>query len=275
MTGEFVAPISEADGYTPEVKVEIEGGIGWMIYSNPRRRNAVTLNMWKQIPALAASLDANPDVRVVALRGEGDASFVSGADISEFDKVRATPQDVANYDLVSRQASAAIMGISKPTVAVIQRWCVGGGVATALSCDLRFASDNTRFAVPAAKLGLGYRYSGLKALVEIVGPATAREIFYTARQYDAIEAKEIGLINRVAPTASFDDDAKAYLTSIAQNAPLTVKAAKLAIATAMKDPADRDVDAVDEAVELCFASDDYKEGRNAFLEKRLPQFKGR
>ena len=170
---------------------------------------------------------------------------------------------------------AAILGLKKPTVAVIRTWCIGGGLATALNCDLRFAAENTRFAVPAARLGLGYRYAGIRTLVDIVGAAAAREIFFTARQYDAEEALRMGLISRTAPVEGFEAAAKEYLSQIAGNAPLTVAAAKMAINVALEDKAERDLTEVDAAVAACFASEDYEEGRRAFREKRKPQFKGR
>ncbi|MEC9433261.1 MAG: enoyl-CoA hydratase [Pseudomonadota bacterium] len=268
-------PAPEADGYAPRIEVRVEDGIGWMVFDNPRRRNAVTLGMWKQIPVVCAALDAAPEVRVVALRGEGEASFVSGADISEFDRVRSTPEDVAAYDVAGKVAGAAILGLKKPTVAVIRTWCIGGGMATALNCDLRFAAENTRFAVPAARLGLGYRYAGIRTLVDIVGAAAAREIFFTARQYDAAEALRMGLISRTAPVEGFEAAARDYLLQIAGNAPLTVAAAKMAINVALEDHAERDLAEVEAAVAACFASEDYEEGRRAFREKRKPEFKGR
>lgn len=270
-----VEAVAEADGYTPQVTARVENGIGWMVFSNPRRRNAVTYNMWRQIPGIVADLARDDSVRVVALRGEGTSSFISGADISEFAEKRSTPEQVQAYDAVGREAGAAIAGIDKPTVAVIRTWCVGGGLGTALGCDLRIASADSRFAVPAARLGLGYRYQGIKTLVDIVGPAHAAEIFFSARQYDAHEALGMGLINQVLPTDGFDTAANEYLGQIAANAPLTMKAVKLAIrgVLAQSDPAD--IDDIDAAVNACFASEDYAEGRAAFQEKRRPRFKGR
>lgn len=270
-----ITPEPEADGYTPQIRIEVKEGVGWMIFANPRRRNAVTYTMWRQIPAALADLAEDDSVRVVALRGEGEASFISGADITEFGSRRATPDQVAEYDRVSTAANAALVAFGKPTVAVIRTWCVGGGVATALGCDLRIASEGSRFAVPAARLGLGYRYSGIKALVDVVGPAHAREIFFTARQYSTDEALRMGLINRSLPEEGFDAAAQDYLTQIAQNAPLTIHAAKTAIRAVGQDPDDRDIDAVNAAVQACFDSDDYREGRAAFAEKRPPRFRGR
>lgn len=264
----------EADGYTPHIRIEVHDGVGWMIFANPKRRNAVTYAMWRQIPAALADLAADDSVRVVALRGEGESSFISGADISEFATRRSTPEQVAEYDRVGTEANAAIVAFEKPTVAVIRTWCVGGGVATALGCDLRIASENSRFAVPAARLGLGYRYSGIKALVDVVGPANAREIFFTARKFSTDEALRMGLINRAFAEDGFDAAAQAYLADIAANAPLTMHAAKMAIRAVGQDPDQRDIATINAAVQACFDSEDYQEGRAAFAEKRSPNFRG-
>tara|TARA_R110002020_G_scaffold77450_5_gene195479 strand:+ start:6699 stop:7520 length:822 start_codon:yes stop_codon:yes gene_type:complete len=257
----------EADGYTPQVLATVENGIGWLTFANPKRRNAVTYAMWCQIPAAFADFEADASVKVIALRGEGEASFISGADISEFAMRRSTPEQVEEYDRVGTAANAAIVNSSKPTVAVARTWCVGGGMGTALSCDLRIAAANTRFAVPAARLGLGYRFSGIRALVDVVGPANAREIFFTARKYSADEALAMGLINRILPEDGFDVAATEYLAEIAGNAPLTIKAARMAIRAVRQDPDARDLEAVDAAIQACFDSEDYKEGRAAFAEK--------
>jgi enoyl-CoA hydratase/carnithine racemase len=270
-----VAPVPEADGYTPQITASVRDGIGWMVFSNPRRRNAVTYNMWLQIPGIIEQFAKDSSVRVVALRGEGDASFISGADISEFAQKRSTPEQVAAYDRVGKSAGVAIAGIQKPTVAVIRTWCIGGGLATALGCDLRVAADDTRFAVPAAKLGLGYRYAGIKTLVDIVGPSHAAEIFFTARKYNADEALGMGLINRIFPVSGFDGAADAYLAEIAQNAPLTMKAAKLAIKGVLEQDDPPEMSAIDRAINACFESADYAEGRAAFAQKRQPKFEGK
>ena len=265
----------EADGYTPHLRTEVRDGVGWVIFSNPKRRNALTYTMWRQVPAAMADMAETPGVRVVALRGEGESSFISGADISEFATRRSTPEQVAEYDRVGTAANAAIVNCPLPTVAVIRTWCVGGGMATALGCDLRIAAEDTRFAVPAARLGLGYRYSGIKALTDVVGPANAREIFFTARKYSAEEALSMGLINRTLPVDGFDRAADEYLAEIAGNAPLTMRAAKMAIHAVGQDAGERDVASIEAAIQACFDSEDYKEGRAAFAEKRAPVFKGR
>ncbi len=262
------------DDYQPRMEARVEDGIGWLTFWNPRRKNAVTLAMWRAIPGILDAFAADPEVKVVAVRGEGEAAFVSGADITEFETLRSTPEGVAAYEAAGTAAGTALQECPKPVVAVIRGWCVGGGMGTALNCDLRFAASDAVFAIPAARLGLGYRYQGVKRLADVVGPARAKEIFFTARRYPADEALAMGLIERVAPIEGFEAAAKAYLSDIAANAPLTVAAAKLAVNASRKDPEARDIAAVEAAVIGCFESEDYKEGRRAFAEKRKPVFRG-
>jgi enoyl-CoA hydratase/carnithine racemase len=251
-----------------------DGATGWLVFSNPERLNAVSYEMWQAIPDLMADFVADPDVRVVVLRGDGDKAFVSGADISQFEQKRGTKEAIAEYDQASYRANAAILSCPKPTVAMIQGYCVGGGLGIALCCDLRFAADNSRFAIPAGRLGLGYKYDGVKRLVDVVGPSYAREIFYTARQFSVDEALAMRLINRSFDVAELPSAITELCERIGNNAPLTLRAVKLAVEAALTDPAARDRAAVDAAVEACFSSEDYKEGRRAFVEKRPPRFRG-
>ena len=260
---------------TEKMIARTEGAIGWITFNNPARRNAVSLEMWQGLHDAVAAFAADEAVRVVVLHGAGDKAFVSGADISEFEEKRSSADTVRSYDEISHAASTMLRDIGKPTIAMIHGYCVGGGVSVALSCDLRIAAEGSRFAVPAAKLGLGYDFDGVRRLVEVVGPSFAREIFYTARQFTADEAFAMGLVNRVVPAAELEAYVRDYANRIAANAPLTVGSIKTLVAQAVKDESARDLRLCDEVVARCFASADYREGRRAFLEKRVPKFEGR
>jgi len=211
---------------------------------------------------------------VVVLTGAGGKAFVSGADISKFASERASLEATRAYDVKTAAAFNSIYEFPKPTIAMIRGYCIGGGVGLASCCDLRICSDNSKFAVPAAKLGLGYAYAGLKRLVDIVGASFAKEIFYTARQFDAEEARLMGLVNRVVPKEDLEIFVKNYANTISANAPLTVHAVKYTINEAVKDESVRNLKHSTELVERCFASNDYAEGRKAFMEKRKPVFTG-
>ncbi|HLI67159.1 MAG TPA: enoyl-CoA hydratase [Caulobacteraceae bacterium] len=252
-----------------------DGHIGWMIFNNPARRNAVSVDMWQAIPGVLADFEADPAIRVIVFTGAGDKAFVSGADISQFDDVRANREANEVYSRHSADANRAMVRLAKPSIAMIKGYCIGGGMAVALTCDMRVCSDDSRFAIPAARLGLGYGYDGLKALADVVGPAFAKEIMFTARQFSAEEALRIGLVNKVVPAAELEAAVRDYAAMIGRNAPLTVKAAKMAVREAMKDPERRQLDEVSKAVDACFESADYAEGRKAFMEKRDPVFQGR
>jgi len=251
-----------------------EAGVGIVTFNNPERLNAVSLDMWDATRRALDDFAADNDVRVVVLTGAGAKAFVSGADISKFASERATLEATRVYNVKTEAAFLGIYEFPKPTIAMIRGYCVGGGVALATCCDLRICSDDARFAVPAAKLGLGYGYAGLKRLTDIVGPAFAKEIFYTARQFDAQEAQAMGLVNRVVRPADLESAVKTITDMICANAPLTIKAVKFAAGEIYKDESKRNLARVNEMVEECFASSDYTEGRTAFMEKRKPVFTG-
>jgi enoyl-CoA hydratase/carnithine racemase len=252
-----------------------DGAIGWMTFNNPLRRNAVSVDMWQAIPEVLAEFEADPDIRVIVFTGAGDKAFVSGADISQFAEQRADREANEIYSTHSANANRAMVRLSKPSIAMIRGYCIGGGMAVALTCDMRICSEDGRFGIPAARLGLGYGFDGIKTLADLVGPSYAKEILFTARQFDAHEALRIGLVNKVVPAGELEAAVRDYAAMIGQNAPLTVKAAKMAVREAMKDPDRRQLDEVGKAVDACFQSDDYAEGRKAFMEKRRPVFQGR
>jgi enoyl-CoA hydratase/carnithine racemase len=259
---------------TDKMLARKEGGVGILTFNNPERHNAVSLEMWEATKLILDGFAADDDIRVVVLTGAGGKAFVSGADISKFENERATLEASRAYNVKSDAAYSSVADFPKPTIAMIKGYCIGGGVGLAVCCDLRVCSDNSRFAVPAAKLGLGYGYSGLKRLVDIVGPSFAKEIFYTARQFDAQEAHAMGLVNRVVPAAELEAYVKSITDMICANAPLTIKAVKFTVGELLKDESKRNLARSVELVEQCFASRDYTEGRTAFMEKRKPVFTG-
>jgi enoyl-CoA hydratase len=254
---------------------EKDGAIGRIIFNNPARHNAVSLDMWQAVGQIMEDFEHDPEIRVIVLSGAGGKAFVSGADISEFKEKRATAEAAAEYSRVSESARLALQETLKPTIAMIRGYCIGGGMATALACDIRIAAEGSKFGIPAAKLGLGYAYDGIKKLIDIAGPAYAREIFFTARQFTAEEALRMGVINQLVPDGELEGYVENYCKTIAANAPLTVRAAKQIVREALKDESQRDMDLCKRVVAECFASEDYTEGRTAFMEKRRPVFKGR
>ena len=252
-----------------------DGAIGWVIFNNPEKRNAMSLEMSEATAVAMESYAKDPEVRVVILRGQGDKAFISGADISQFKERRSNAEQVKAAEAISERTNKAIRECPKPVIAMIRGYCMGGGLGTAVVCDLRIASDDSRFGVPAAKLGVGYRFNGIRRLSEVVGPQFTAEIFYTGRQFTAQEALQMGLINRMLPAAELEKYVLDYAATLAGNAPLTIAAVKRSLIELRKDPADRDLDLCQRMVDACFASEDYVEGRTAFMEKRKPAFKGR
>jgi enoyl-CoA hydratase len=251
-----------------------DDGIGWLIFNQPERHNALSLEMWQGIGDVLESFAEDAGVRVAIMRGAGGKAFISGADISEFDHKRGSAEQKDQYGIVAGRANYWLATFEKPLIALIEGYCIGGGLATALSADIRFATPDSRFGIPAAKLGLGYEYPGLAKLARLVGPAHARDIMFSARFMEAPEAKDLGLVNFIIAREQIEAETIAYAQRIAGNAPLTVRAAKAALNAWERGSREAEVKEVEALVDGCFDSADYKEGRRAFKEKRTPDFKG-
>ena len=260
---------------TEKMLASVDNGIGWITFNNPARRNAISLEMWEGMGVILEAFQNDASVRVVVMRGAGGKAFVSGADISEFDKNRSNAEQKVAYGRVAANANRWLSKLDKPLIAMIQGYCIGGGLATALGADIRFATPGSVFGIPAAKLGLGYEFRGLETLCQLVGPSRAKDIMFSARFLTAEEALSMGLVNFVVDEEQIEKQVREYAAIIGDNAPLTVKAAKAAINEAMKDPDRRQLGVIAQLIDDCFNSEDYKEGRKAFAEKRKADFKGR
>lgn len=258
----------------PALRLEIEGPLAMLVADNSARLNAFTAGMWAAIPELVAKAEADPQVRIIVMRGAGNRAFSAGADISEFENARTGDRAKA-YDTLNHNAFTALMNAAKPTIAMIHGHCLGGGLGLAACCDLRLADAAAQFAIPAAKLGIGYNPRWVGPLLALASPSRVKELLFTGRRFNAGEALAMGLVDRVVPTAALEEATRALAGEIAANAPLSVRAAKRTIDELSRNPATPDIAALDATIEACFDSDDYAEGRRAFLEKRKPQFKGR
>jgi enoyl-CoA hydratase len=259
---------------TEKLLARKEGRVGFVTFNNPERHNAMSLEMWEATVRHLNEYAKDPEVRVLVLTGAGGKAFVSGADISKFEDERSSKEGIERYNAAVERGYATVHTFPKPTIAMIRGYCIGGGMGIASCCDIRICAPNARFAVPAAKLGLGYDFPGLKRLVDLVGPSFTKEIFFTARQFDAAEAKDMGFANRVVPEEEIEAYVKNYAETIAANAPLTVNSIKFIVGEVMKDESKRDLKRSSDLVAECFASKDYIEGRQAFMEKRKPVFTG-
>jgi enoyl-CoA hydratase len=252
-----------------------QAGVLHIRFNNPAKHNALSVDMWEAVPPLLERAEKDDNVRMVVFSGEGEKAFISGADISQFEDMRAAQEAVKRYEQMAEAALQGIYEFSKPTVACIRGYCIGGGVNVAISCDIRVASSNSVFSVPASRLGLGYRFSAMKNLTQLVGPGFAKDIFFTGRRLDAAEALRIGLVNRIAEPAGLDALLAEYTTAITTGAPLTIKAGKRIIQEVLALDADFDAQMCRRLILDCFESEDYAEGRKAFMEKRKPVFKGK
>ena len=243
-------------------------------FNNVARHNALSVDMWEAVPALLSQAEHDMRVRLVVFSGAGEKAFVSGADISQFEDMRAAKEAVTKYEHMAETALMSIYNFPKPTLACIRGYCIGGGVNVAISCDMRIAASDAIFSVPAAKLGLGYRYSAMKNLVDLIGPGAAKDLFFTARRLDANEALRLGLVSRVCETEKLPELLAEYTSALAANAPITIAAAKAITKEILKPSPELDMALCQQLIRKCFNSADYAEGRKAFMEKRKPVFKG-
>lgn len=261
---------------TEKLLLEKDGPIGWITFNQPEKRNAVSQEMWQRMPEHVRDLSADDAIRVVILRGAGDAAFVAGADISQFKDRRRNAADEEEYRRISGAGQEALARLRKPLLAMINGFCIGGGVSIAITCDIRIASDDSRFGIPAARLGLGYHYHGMEKLMSLIGPAYTKELFFTARtDFSAQDALRMGLVNQVVPKAELERFTRDYAMMMSRNAPLTLRSAKANVEQLLRPAADRDLALLDRLISDCFNSQDYQEGVRAFGEKRRPQFQGR
>ena len=259
---------------TERVNTWLDASTLFIEFNNPARHNALSVDMWEAVPVLLALAEQDSRVRLVVFQGAGGKAFVSGADISQFEDMRAAKEAVTRYEAMAEAALMGIYNFSKPTLACIQGYCIGGGVNVAISCDMRIAASNAVFSVPAGRLGLGYRYSAMKNLVDLIGPGAAKDLFFTARRIDAAEAHRLGLVSRIASVEALPGLLAEYTRALHDNAPLTIQAAKFITREILKASPEADLAHCQQLIRGCFDSADYAEGRKAFMEKRQPVFRG-
>jgi len=260
---------------TERIQTWLDGRTLHIRFNNPAKHNALSVDMWEAVPPLLRLAQEDDRVRLVVFSGAGEKAFMSGADISQFEDMRAAREAVSRYEAMAEEALMGIYDFPKPTLACIRGYCIGGGVNVAISCDIRVASTDSVFAIPAARLGLGYRYSAMKNLVDLIGPGAAKDLFFTARRIDASEAKSLGLVSRICAPETLDAMLGEYTSALADNAPLTVAAAKAIMREILKPSPEVDMALCASLIRGCFESADYTEGRSAFMQKRKPVFTGR
>ena len=252
----------------------VEEGVGYITFNNPEKHNAVSIEMWDALEKILDEFRSSNDIRVIVLNGAGGKSFVSGADISKFDKERSSKEAVLSYNKRTQKVYELLETFPKPTIAMIDGYCIGGGLNLAVCCDIRICSEKSKFAMPAAKLSLGYPFSSIKRLFDVMGPGMAKHFMFTAEKISASEALACGLVQKLVSEENIETYVRDYALTISHNAPLTIKAMKQIGIEILKNPDERDLLLCEQLASACFDSEDYKEGRKAFMEKRKPNFKG-
>ena len=259
---------------TNKMLSRIENGVGYITFNNPEKHNAVSIEMWDALERILDDFRSDNIVRVIVLNGAGGKSFVSGADISKFDKERSSKEAVLSYNKRTQKVYENLETFPKPTIAMINGYCIGGGLNLAVCCDIRICSEKSKFAMPAAKLSLGYPFSSIKRLFDVMGPGMAKHFMFTADKISAAEALSCGLVQKLISENDIETFVKDYALTISKNAPLTIKAMKQIGVEILKNPDERDLLICEQLASACFDSEDYKEGRKAFMEKRQANFKG-
>jgi len=257
------------------IKTRRDGAVGHIIFDNQDKLNAMSLDMWEGMGEAMVAFEADPDIRVVVFSGAGDKSFVAGADVSKYEEERGEADAQEHYARTGEKALQAIYTSTKVTLAAIDGWCIGGGVSVALVCDLRYCSAKSKFGQPAMRYGIGYRYSSLRRMVDIIGVGPSKDMLLGGLQFDAEEALRVGLVGKILSEEAFQPFIDKTLASIAGGAPLTAQQVKYTLWTYHQDEPRRDLDRCEAMFQTCYASDDYKEGIRAFAEKRRPVFHGR
>lgn len=259
---------------TEKMLSRVKDGVGYITFNNPDKHNAVSIEMWDALEQILDGFRSSKDIRVIVLNGAGGKAFVSGADISKFDKERSSKEAVLSYNKRTQKVYENLETFPKPTIAMIDGYCIGGGLNLAVCCDIRICSEKSKFAMPAAKLSLGYPFSSIKRLFDVMGPGMAKHFMFTAEKISASEALACGLVQKLVSEDSIDSYVKDYALNIANNAPLTIKAMKQIGIEILKNSDERDLLLCEKLASACFDSEDYKEGRKAFMEKRKPNFQG-
>jgi enoyl-CoA hydratase len=258
-----------------DILVQHAGPIATVVINRPAMRNAISLAMWTELTRVTQELGETDSVRAIVYRGAGTMAFASGADISEFKEQRKDVASVARYNEQTRAAYSTIRECPKPTVAMIFGFCMGGAMAVAMACDMRFAAEGSKFGIPAARLSIIYGADSVGQLVDLVGPAYAKDILYSARVVDDREALAMGFIQRLLPAAELEAYTYDYLRRVADNAPLSVRGAKATIESYLMGLTDERRKKLRDLAVVATESQDYQEGTRAFLEKRVAKFTGR